>query len=795
MRLGVPPMRRFACCLLLIAAAACQEDPAGPVPREIRSLAADTLTGIVGTPADTIVVIRVVDAEGNGVQGKSVTFVPAANAGSAAPATATTDADGVVSTTWTLGATAGVQQLTVRGAGLTDVIVPAIALMAPTPREVAVSAFRSHSCGLVGGVAKCWGDNAAGKLGVGDVLPRTGPSVVAGGNQFVSIMIGGMSATETDGTCALTGAGATWCWGFGATGANQPTLVASVPPFKVLSMGEEHACGLDSAGSAWCWGTNTDGRLGVGDNAARTQATRVSGTLRFRDIEVGTTHSCGLTRQGAIYCWGSNSLGQLGNGSTAATLVPAPINSTTRFMTLDVGSTHNCAVAITGALECWGSNSNGRSLGNGVSGNPVFLPQSVPGLQGVVRVSTGPNGTCGMLADGSGICWGSNSSYQLADTMTNTQVKPLGPMHSAVQFREIRIGAVNSCGVAMGGGVYCWGFNGSRVVGHPDEYEFATPQLVLGGHSFVQVEVGTFHSCGLKADGSTWCWGWNNRGNVGNDAPPRVRQPVRVLAAPSFQAIDAGGESTCGLTPSGAVYCWGSGSNGEIGDGQFVETTIPTRVGIPDGMVAMSLGWGTGCALTPAGVAWCWGREGTFTAQRPAALPAAISAPEALVTISVGHRKACGRGVSGIAYCWAPRFDAAAPAVAQPEFGGVPVSVVAAGSGGACVIRVSGSGSCYGLTIPDTPIGATLTTIYSAMWPSPVCGIGPGNVGYCWASEAGLLAPTPVPGGLSWKQLSTGVSHVCGVTTANVAYCWGGGPSGELGNGVSRYFPTPVAVP
>ncbi|MBK9549892.1 MAG: Ig-like domain-containing protein [Gemmatimonadetes bacterium] len=174
-------MRRFACCLLLIAAAACQEDPAGPVPREIRSLATDTLTGIVGTPADTIVVIRVVDAEGNGVQGKSVTFLPAANAGSVTPASATTGADGMVSTTWTLGATPGVQQLTVRGVGLTDVIVPAIALSAPTPREVAVSAFRSHSCRLVAGVASCWGDNAAGKLGVGDLLPRAEPSVVAGG--------------------------------------------------------------------------------------------------------------------------------------------------------------------------------------------------------------------------------------------------------------------------------------------------------------------------------------------------------------------------------------------------------------------------------------------------------------------------------------------------------------------------------------------------------------------------------------------------------------------------------------
>ncbi|MBK9549891.1 MAG: hypothetical protein IPO52_12490 [Gemmatimonadetes bacterium] len=218
---------------------------------------------------------------------------------------------------------------------------------------------------------------------------------------------------------------------------------------------------------------------------------------------------------------------------------------------------------------------------------------------------------------------------------------------------------MNSCGVATDGGVYCWGFNGSRVVGRPDEYLFTSPQQVLGGHVFVQVGVGNFHSCGLKADGSTWCWGWNNYENVGSTAPPRVRQPVRVLGAPSFQAIDAGGESTCGLTPDGAVYCWGRGFNGEIGDGQFSNRATPTKANVPDGMVALSLGWGTGCALTSAGVAWCWGRESGFSeAQRPAVLPAPVTAPEPLTSISVGTGTRADEGLgNGVLLGRAPRHE------------------------------------------------------------------------------------------------------------------------------------------
>ena len=65
------------------------------------------------------IVAHVVDALGNGVSGKTVTFVVATGSGSLSVPSATTDAAGNASSIWTLGAPAGAQTLTIASVGLT----------------------------------------------------------------------------------------------------------------------------------------------------------------------------------------------------------------------------------------------------------------------------------------------------------------------------------------------------------------------------------------------------------------------------------------------------------------------------------------------------------------------------------------------------------------------------------------------------------------------------------------------------------------------------------------------------
>ena len=55
-------------------------------------------------------------------------------------------------------------------------------------------------------------------------------------------------------------------------------------------------------------------------------------------------------------------------------------------------------------------------------------------------------------------------------------------------------------------------------------------------------------------------------------------------------------------------------------------------------------------------------------------------------------------------------------------------------------------------------------------------------------------APTPVAGGLRFRQVVAGLWHSCGVTTDGRAYCWGWNAYGQLGDGTGIRRAVPVAV-
>ena len=214
----------------------------------------------------------------------------------------------------------------------------------PTPAAVsgdlsfvAITPGFDHTCArTLEGAAYCWGNNGTGELGNGatGTDPVTSPQAVAGDLAFTQLSAGNRF------TCGLTGTGAAYCWGFnpnGELGSTVPGNVASSPAavsggltFASLASGLDHTCALTGAGAAYCWGRNPSGDLGVtptGPTDFRDAPVAVGGGLTFALLGAGEAHSCGLTGAGKAYCWGRNEAGELGSDANVGTLAdnPSPV--------------------------------------------------------------------------------------------------------------------------------------------------------------------------------------------------------------------------------------------------------------------------------------------------------------------------------------------------------------------------------------------------------------------------------------------------------------------------------------
>ena len=100
------------------------------------------------------------------------------------------------------------------------------------------------------------------------------------------------------------------------TAAVWPSAGAAAPASS-LSSGNAHNCAVTTAGAVWCWGQNDYGQLGDGTSTSSNTPVAVSGLgSGVVAVAAGYAHTCAVTSAGAVWCWGRNIYGQLGDGTT-----------------------------------------------------------------------------------------------------------------------------------------------------------------------------------------------------------------------------------------------------------------------------------------------------------------------------------------------------------------------------------------------------------------------------------------------------------------------------------------------
>lgn len=339
------------------------------------------------------------------------------------------------------------------------------------------------------------------------------------------------------------------------------------PPTMLLeatqvSTGVLSVCAEALDGRLVCWGGNDVGQLGDGTLDRHTYPLVID-LEGVAEIELAWRQSCARTDAGLLYCWGDGELGQLGDGVAEdkhALLVPTQVPGLADVVDLSVSGQTTCVVLGDGSVWCWGTNDDTDGLGfpSELCGPYVEMrdvpfefdvpcapePMQVPGITDAVEVSTGGSHQCVRHQDNTVSCWGNQNVF------------------------------------------------GTLGDGSTQVPETSEPRPVLGLTDVVQLETGYLTSCALVGDGSVWCWGYNGSGLLGlgmdSNTLPSVSEPTEVPGLPEIARLSVKASSACAVTTTGEVWCWGD-TNYLFPSGQFPSAAHMSPIEVDFGAPAVDV--------------------------------------------------------------------------------------------------------------------------------------------------------------------------------------------------------------
>lgn len=361
-----------------------------------------------------------------------------------------------------------------------------------TGNSVVVDAGAAHSCAVVDGRLFCWGANAEGELGVGDVTDR-----------------------------------------------DIATRVGSAGDWQTVSGGDSFSCAL-RAGGVWCFGSGSSGQLGNGTFASSLVPVQVSLPADAAQVVAGHEHACAILVDDRLFCWGANAEGQLAQddpypGPGVDSPDPVQVDPPSQWTEIAAGQGHGCGIKNDGTMHCWGRNTEGHLGIGSLDPGQVRVPLQVGEQTDWQAVAAGQSGTCGLRGTAELHCWGSNDASRLGVDVGDLSASPVA-VPGMVDVLSFDTETFHSCAVTQADGLHCWGRNVEGQLGLGDTDDRSTPTLVVEPEVvWSQVATGRFHSCAAQrvdemSPVTVVCTGRNAGGQLGvGDVDRRsVFSPVLV---------------------------------------------------------------------------------------------------------------------------------------------------------------------------------------------------------------------------------------------------------------------------
>ena len=415
-------------------------------------------------------------------------------------------------------------------------------------------------------------------------------------------------------TCAVSDVGYVYCWGRGNHGqlgnSNQEDSLTPVrvhtgkaaaidsdggylSNIKKISVGNDHSCAVSGIGNVYCWGYGEYGQNGNNTNSNELVPVRVhegealsvdsdGGYLsNIRSVSAGSEHTCVASNASNIYCWGEGSSGRLGNNEKNTYFIPVRVRGgkamasdtvdgyLSNIRDVSSGSEHTCVVSNTNNVYCWGHRER--------LGIETTEDELVP-----IRILAGE----ALASDKTGV--------YLAN------------------MRNISAGHLHTCAVSNAGNAYCWGYGQYGQLGNNSTANQRVPVLVQAHDretprsdqarisqvyylaNMRNISAGNLHTCAVSNANNVYCWGHGQFGQLGNNSTTNRSLPARVHVGEAVYAdkdetylsnmdiVSPGYRQTCSISRANHVYCWGHGYHGQLGNNNKRNYHTPVRPRKPD---------------------------------------------------------------------------------------------------------------------------------------------------------------------------------------------------------------------
>jgi len=330
-----------------------------------------------------------------------------------------------------------------------------------------LSTGQDSACAVTSGWVKCWGSNAAGKLGNGLTKASTTPVPIASNKDAIpAVTHCGLSLF---GKCLQT---------VTDSPAVQPSALAGKYIEKV-SVGKTHACALASA-RVYCWGDNSHGQLG--NNSTTDSSVPVS---------VATNAAIAA---GPTVCKKKNFFGSCTQSGPSTPAVPASALRYKEIVDISAGDSFTCVLASDGSVACWGEGGNGQLGTNNTNDTnypaAIYTGGVLAGKKGVRLAKAADSTMCVLAVDaaaatgatgGQPYCWGygiddgtglpANKQSTVACGSSSPTTKPGGTTETTIfqsakpveipgETLAVMDGGDYVTGLSAGGRAYYWGMYG-----------------------------------------------------------------------------------------------------------------------------------------------------------------------------------------------------------------------------------------------------------------------------------------------------------------------------------------------